>query len=49
MSNDKDHDADTHDNEDISVIDQHTESHEEASHGEVHESPWSMTFPLVFQ
>ena len=40
--------TDSHENEDIPVIDQHGESHEEVSHGEVHESPWSMTFPLVF-
>ena len=40
--------TDSHENEDILVIDQHGESHEEVSHGEVHESPWSMTFPLVF-
>jgi len=39
---------DSHENENIPVIDEHGESYEEASHGEVHESPWSMTFPLVF-
>ncbi len=37
----------------LEVEDEHTEeSHEEEEHealsGEVHESPWSMTFPLVF-
>tara|TARA_Y100000589_G_scaffold184231_2_gene174551 strand:+ start:2134 stop:4188 length:2055 start_codon:yes stop_codon:yes gene_type:complete len=26
----------------------HDDEHEEVLHGEVHESPWSMTFPLVF-
>jgi len=36
--------ADSLENEDIAAIEQH----EENSHGEVHESPWSMTFPLVF-
>ncbi len=38
----------SHENEDIPGFDQHGESHEEGLHGEVHESPWSMTFPLVF-
>ena len=39
---------DSHDNENILETDQHGESHEEVLQGEVHESPWSMTFPLVF-
>jgi len=39
---------DSHNNENISGLDQLGESHEEALHKEVHESPWSMTFPLVF-
>tara|TARA_B100000212_G_scaffold145689_1_gene109491 strand:- start:238 stop:1209 length:972 start_codon:yes stop_codon:yes gene_type:complete len=35
---------DSHENENIPGSDEH----EEVLHGEVHESPWSMTFPLVF-
>ena len=39
---------DTHHKEDMQGVDQHGEIHQEELHGEVHESPWSMTFPLVF-
>ena len=41
-------DSISHDNEDALLLDQHGEAHGETVHGEVHESPWSMTFPLVF-
>ncbi len=35
--------------EDVSVDDQeHLENEHNEGHGELHESPWSMTFPLVF-
>jgi len=39
---------DAHENEEIQGYDHNGESHEEALGREVHESPWSMTFPLVF-
>ena len=39
---------DSHENEDIPGFDHNEESHDEALAKEVHESPWSMTFPLVF-
>ena len=39
---------DSHENEDIPGFDHNGESHDEALAKEVHESPWSMTFPLVF-
>ena len=39
---------DSHENEVIPGFDHEGESHDEALPREVHESPWSMTFPLVF-
>ncbi len=39
---------DSHENEDITGFDHDGGSHDEALDREVHESPWSMTFPLVF-
>ena len=39
---------DHHENEDIQGVDHNGESHDESLNKEVHESPWSMTFPLVF-
>tara|TARA_B100000900_G_scaffold343926_1_gene307852 strand:+ start:484 stop:2547 length:2064 start_codon:yes stop_codon:yes gene_type:complete len=39
---------DSHGEEDINGLDEHGENEHDVKHGEVHESPWSMTFPLVF-
>ena len=46
-------DSVSHDNEAAPLFDHNGDSHgekahEETLHGELHESPWSMTFPLVF-
>jgi len=48
VGDDSHDDADSHQNEDVLGTDQDGETHDELVHGEVHESPWSMTFPLVF-
>ena len=48
IEDDSHSDSDSHGKEDIQDINYDVETIGQGVHGEVHESPWSMTFPLVF-
>ncbi len=39
---------DSHGDDDIDEVVKHENKEQKDTHGELHESPWSMTFPLVF-